>query len=271
MKAKEAAKPLFDRQKARIYKDRDLGREKIDQEFDEKATPLKEELFFKGVSDERRGEIEKELEALRHDKYKKEQAVDNVATQKYKKILGNMQGVFDPEYEYDKTSDSKPEDLGIDELRGVINPWFSSMNCQRCAVAVEMRERGYDVTTSEGERDSLQALGVIMSCFRGAKSEKLGQNGEPFDEDAVSVMRSWGDGARALVEFSVEGSGHIFNLVNKGGIVYAVDGQSGLVLENKPGGPSWVGFPKGVLSASVIRVDNLEPTVTIERYVRPRG
>lgn len=69
---------------------------------------------------------------------------------------------YDPYYEFSAISGS--HSIESDSSVDVINPNHLDMNCQRCAVALEYRRRGYNVSASDGEDDEL-ADGRLISVW----------------------------------------------------------------------------------------------------------
>ena len=77
------------------------------------------------------------------------------------------------------------------------------MNCQRCVVAHEARMRGYDVIArpSWGDEDTLRSSGQWLSAFdynRGSFKLCTGKTGDEVIKSATEIMRSFGEGARAI-------------------------------------------------------------------------
>lgn len=134
-----------------------------------------------------------------------------------------------------------------DDLRAV-NPNFVAKrngvwenNCQRCAIAYEMRRRGIDVEALpailNGNDDlrygirngSLNPTGW-GSAFKNAKAVYCGaQTEKEATSKTIRQLEHWGDGARAIVrvQWSVYPGGHVFIAENVGGNIRFLDPQSG--------------------------------------------
>ena len=80
------------------------------------------------------------------------------------------------------------------------------INCQRCVVAHEARMRGYDVMArpSWGKDDPMRTLEGLLSVF-GKTNIEIRTRDKSIDDvvkSVESVIRSFGDGARAFVLFN---------------------------------------------------------------------
>lgn len=180
---------------------------------------------------------------------------------------------FDPDYEYGKIKGSHSIQEDVDSK--VINPNGVHMNCQRCAVAFEMRRRGYDVQASDGSNDSLGYAFNILGCFVGATSDSI-SNSDPDEitKTVLEKMKGYGDGARAIVVVSRnDGTGHAYNLCNSDGEIVVADPQIGTMWSDKTSlearGKANLGMDDAV-NTVLIRTDNAVPGVDIEDYVKER-
>ena len=171
------------------------------------------------------------------------------------------------------------------------NPYYSrnfaaySENCQRVVVAYEMRRRGYDVDalpTYNG--DTLPRVAYIdrsknlfrgrwTGAFRDAKVESVGVPGNNARaENAViqniaDKMRSYGNGARAVVQiFYRGGGGHVFNVENDGGRIVYAEAQARYMKDI-------AATMKHVKTESVnlVRTDNLRISDRIKNFVHQKG
>ena len=93
-----------------------------------------------------------------------------------------------------------------------------AINCQRCVVAHEARMRGYDVIArpSWGFSDPMLKAENWLASFDYSFSEFKKCNGQTVEEvieSITKIMRSFGDGSRAIIRFEWEnrksGSGHV--------------------------------------------------------------
>lgn len=114
-------------------------------------------------------------------------------------------------------------------------------NCQRCVVAFELRRRGYDVTALPSynndtlpnvaySRDGMRH-GRWAGAFQGIKFESVGAktSGEVYN-NIIQKVRDAGPGSRFVVSMAYSSdpqNGHVFNIENRKGVVFAVDAQTG--------------------------------------------
>lgn len=187
------------------------------------------------------------------------------------------------ETKYRKIKNSNPatidaENRIIDENVKATNPSYKNggqgyrKNCQRCVAAYEMRRRGYDVVARPalvGEDGNLSTRDALYkswkNIFEGAKFEfHSGYDGGKAS--IISQMDRWGDGAVAEVKILWKTSeAHVFIAQRINGVVRFVDPQNGdLDCEEY--------FTRAVLGATmIVRIDNLEPSVLIEKCIKNRG
>lgn len=153
-----------------------------------------------------------------------------------------------------------------------VNPSFSTRapewtaNCQRCVPSYEMRRRGYDVVAKPRELDasgrpskSDRVAQGWSTVFKGAKFERCGGSGKARCD---SLMKQWGDGARAEVYVAwprtLGGGAHVFVAENRGGRVVYLDPQSG-----REDASGYFGRArKG--GTMIARIDNLDPSDLID-------
>ena len=145
-------------------------------------------------------------------------------------------------------------------------------NCQRCVVAHEARMRGYDVIArpSWGDDDTLRNSGQWLSAFdynRDAFKVCTGKTGEEVIKSAEGIMRSFGEGARAIVVFK-------WDKIN-GHVIAAQCQNHGIV---NFGDPQWgERFAAYKLKSAdieggivLLRVDNLKFTDVVKRCCKNR-
>ena len=154
-----------------------------------------------------------------------------------------------------------------------------SENCQRCVVAYELNRRGYDVTalpTYQGDRLGEVAYyspatgtyeGRWKGAFQNARTTNVGSNTESGAISNIeSTMRSYGPGARAVVQiFYRSGGGHVFNVENQGGRIVYVEAQTGRI-KNIGSTMSHV----RTNSVNLVRTDNLRISERAKRFVIQR-
>lgn len=128
-----------------------------------------------------------------------------------------------------------------DEDLTAVNPNYSTgkpewrNNCQRCAPTYEARRRGYDVEALpikiSQKADSLSYNNINTgwpSVFENAQLISCASNtGKNTAEKVKTLMKSFGDGSRAIVRIGWEtGNGHIFIAEQKGNKTIFLDPQN---------------------------------------------
>lgn len=125
-----------------------------------------------------------------------------------------------------------------------VNPHYNesheyNINCQRCVVAQEAIERGYDVTAKPWANDRIKSSGV--AAWKIDKNNprldpefKQVINKADFKTDIKECFEQWGDGSRAIVRVqwtqkAGKGSGHFFTARREGDKIIYTDPQSGKV------------------------------------------
>ena len=149
------------------------------------------------------------------------------------------------------------------------------MNCQRCAVALEARMRGYDVIArpSWGDNDTMIRAGNWLAAFDYDPSKIRKCSGKNFEDIIKSItdqMKSYGEGSRGLVVFKWQEwyrkDGHVISVqTNSSGKVIFVDPQDG----------SRAAISKLKMAKLdeiyILRVDNLNFTEVVKRCCVNRG
>src|SRR5262245_42543374 len=105
-------------------------------------------------------------------------------------------------------------------LRDLVNPKGGQMNCRACAMAV-------DLTLGRSPASALPSIGVgsptVLEDYFGGTFAPRTLSG------IVDDMSQAGDGARGIILATGKGPvGHAFNVVNDGGKVVFLDGQTGI-------------------------------------------
>lgn len=181
--------------------------------------------------------------------------------------LDKSNAVFEPEYEYKKIESAHTVDDDCD--RDVVNPGCLKTNCQRCSIAFELRQRGYDVQASNGEGDDLGKQGNVNACFLNPDIYVMREPpSNDATDDVVAKMKEWGNYSRAVLclSYADEEYGHAANLCNIEGEVYYVDSQSGVrrVVDD-------YNRIEDVDYAYIIRTDNARLSANAAKYVKERA
>ena len=149
------------------------------------------------------------------------------------------------------------------------SPFERTLNCQRCAVAFEAYNRGYEVKArpSFGNDDPLRMAKNWLAAFKYSIDDlKLcrGATGAEILNNAEEIIRGFGEGARAIISFDWKDGtvGHVLVArCREGGIINIADPQRKLrsaaqmLKEAKAG------------TVLILRVDNLEFTDIIKNVV----
>jgi hypothetical protein len=102
-----------------------------------------------------------------------------------------------------------------------VNPTGGTMNCVNCAIATDATLARRPASALPGGPTS---IGVLEQQF-GGQFVKMASK-QSIDQ----AMQVAGPGARAIVYGERAGGiGHLFNVVNQGGVVRYLDGQTGQV------------------------------------------
>ena len=161
--------------------------------------------------------------------------------------------------------------MGPNEDMAACNPKYSKggvykKNCVSCALAYDLRRRGYDVESAPIDTTSAVngSLPVQLDFYKG---EKLETYEVPNDPD-VAVKQftknivSYGDGSRGMLRIRWKnGDGHA--------VVWEVDGNS--VIVRDPQNSTIVDLSDYMRRAKTFyyfRTDNLEPTEKVTRFVK---
>ena len=151
------------------------------------------------------------------------------------------------------------------------NPFFYggtegdfTTNCQRSAVAYELRRRGYDVIALPSyASDDLGKGGKWLGSFRQAKSINVGDASPKKTQDNIEAkMKEWGNGARGIVRIP----GHVFNVENIKGKTWYIDAQDGTVYKSKNVFSEMLGQTSNI---KLVRTDNLRLSYRAKKAVTP--
>ncbi|QBI98558.1 VIP2-like toxin [Mycobacterium phage Bud] len=151
-----------------------------------------------------------------------------------------------------------------------------NINCTRCAAAVEMRARGYDVTAmpkpvNVKDNQTPQSAAKFRDKNGNIRNfEEVTAPKEYIRDFLEERLLEYGEGARGYIRANwAQGGGHIWNWEIRNGRVQFIDGQP-----NKPDRDwdDWVPLVADGYSHRVmwLRTDDLTPHEDIMKWVRPR-
>lgn len=151
-------------------------------------------------------------------------------------------------------------------------------NCQRCVVAHEARMRGYDVIArpSWGTQDTLRNTGQWLKAFDYSPTyfkQCIGSTGDEVLKSATEIMRSFGEGSRAIIVFKWDKTK--INL-NDGHAIVAQCREHGAVIFGDPQHGDRAAkeqLKRADISKKIIilHVDNLEFTDVVKRCCKNRS
>lgn len=138
-----------------------------------------------------------------------------------------------------------PGFMSTEKSLAAVNPHFSEgykwqNNCQRCVVAWELRQRGYDVTARPfAAHDGIVDSGTkcweldAPNWFNDSELKRLRGTRKSFELGAKEKFDEWGDGSRAIVRVKWDddngGCGHFFSARREGDRIIYEDPQAGIV------------------------------------------
>ena len=279
-----STKAEYQREKAKALKRRDALLKRLDRDKERRrAETIKK---FGGSPAERRMEIrmdksltDEEKEAKIDEVFRDQermmeehQKFSQAYNKQFKEIHDNYRASFDADYEYKKIEG----DNGLENNAGtdIINPNGLLRNCQRCAMAYEMRARGYDVTVSPGESGALANPARILQCFVNPDRADFADFGPGGDytiaKGVMKQMHEWGEGARCYVLAQYGSHGHAFNLENVGGKVIVRDAQTGVSWDAEDGWSSTTHALRlvGAVDVTLVRTDNAKLSLDVLDYVQ---
>ena len=272
--AKKKAKSEFDDKAARIEQDFEQECDAINAKYGSKMRQRIAIRRDESLTDTEKQQKLDELDRKFEKRTEELEAVSSKRDKAYRNADEECNRVFDPDYEYKKISGTHS---ATDDVKAhVVNPEGLHMNCQRCAVAYEMRRRGYDVCASSGEKDSLAYGGAIERCFIGADTRQFSDlSSDILTSQARQTMLDWGEGSRAVVCIQRrEGFGHAYNMFVSNGEVFVADSQIGVSWSDKSsleaGGKVNLNMDNAI-HVELIRTDNAALGLDVEQFVREAG
>ena len=108
----------------------------------------------------------------------------------------------------------------VNTVKGVAGAGYTGMNCTSAAIATDLTLAGRSASALNITKQGAQA---VVDVLGGSFGNPTSIGNIMFD------MTCAGDGARGIVaaDRSANQIGHMFNVINKGGRIYFIDGQSG--------------------------------------------
>lgn len=212
---------------------------------------------------EKRKKMNADLEAL-SERFDKER----------EKVYERMTGTYDLDYEFKKITGKHSVRFDSES----VNPNFSTFqfeytnNCQRCSVAYELRQRGYDVEAMPSYNGGVGAGAQIKSIFSTAQEFSTDSYGHDATVEMIKQMEEWGSGSRGILVINrADGSGHAYNMQNVNGVVSFVDSQCGSVWDvSEFGYDTDGGAIENSFSSWLIRTDNAKVHQIPDDYVRDK-
>ena len=185
-----------------------------------------------------------------------------------------MTGTYDLDYEFKRITGKHSVRFDSES----VNPNFSTFqfeytnNCQRCSVAYELRQRGYDVEAMPSYNGGVGAGSQIKSIFSTAQEFSTDSYGHDATVEMIKQMEEWGSGSRAILVINrADGSGHAYNMQNVNGVVSFVDSQCGSVWDiSELGYDTDGGAIENSFSSWLIRTDNAKVHQIPDDYVRDK-
>ena len=165
------------------------------------------------------------------------------------RVLGKLRpGVKRPDDEQPVLKEFRykgPGFMATEKSLAAVNPHFAEgykwqNNCQRCVVAWELRQRGYDVTAMPfAAHDGIGRSGTKCwkldgsDWFNDSETRLLGGSSKGIEDGIKDEFDKWGDGSRAIVRIGWDsdhgGGGHLFSARREGGRIVYEDPQAGTV------------------------------------------
>ena len=185
-----------------------------------------------------------------------------------------MTGTYDLDYEFKRITGKHSVRFDSES----VNPNFSTFqfeytnNCQRCSVAYELRQRGYDVEAMPSYNGGVGAGAQIKSIFSTAQEFSTDSYGHDATVEMIKQMEEWGSGSRAILCINrADGSGHAYNMQNVNGVVSFIDSQCGSVWDiSELGYDTDGGAIENSFSSWLIRTDNAKVHKIPDDYVRDK-
>lgn len=158
---------------------------------------------------------------------------------------------------------TKPVENTLESMKAdleVINPSGNKYNCVACAIAYDMRRRGFDVAAKDKGNESYSEYDLYR-WYKKPQVVELSNAQDPKDayDKLVTDLKQYGNGARGMVsgiwDVFPYADGHAIAWQVIGSKVLFLDGQINKVYDD-PYGDIFSGFTKD--ETQYVRLDNLE-------------
>ena len=165
----------------------------------------------------------------------------------------------------------KATSMGPNEDMAACNPKYSKggvykKNCISCALAYDLRRRGYDVEAASINTTSVTngSLPVQLGFYKGEKLEvfEVPSDLNTAVKQFTKSIVSYGDGSRGMLRIRWKnGDGHAAVWEVDGGSVVVRDPQNNTVVDLSK-------YMRRAKTFYYFRTDNLEPTEKVTRFVK---
>ena len=273
--AQQKAKSVFEEYDRTFEERYQEERRKIEDSYG--GNFMRQRINIRNNPDLTDGQKEIELAKLQ-EKRKKMNADIEALSERFdkerEKASERMTGTYDLDYEFKKITGKHSVRFDSES----VNPNFSTFqfeytnNCQRCSVAYELRQRGYDVEAMPSYNGGVGAGAQIKSIFSTAQEFSTDSYGHDATVEMIKQMEEWGSGSRGILVINrADGSGHAYNMQNVNGVVSFVDSQCGSVWDvSELGYDTDGGAIENSFSSWLIRTDNAKVHQIPDDYVRDK-
>ena len=165
----------------------------------------------------------------------------------------------------------KVTSMGPNEDMAACNPEYSKggvykNNCISCALAYDMRRRGYDVEAMPVDTTSATngSLPVQLGFYKGEKLEifEVPKDPDVAMKQFVNNLLGYGDGSRGMLRIRWKnGDGHAAVWEVDDGSVVVRDPQNNTIVD-------LLDYMRRAKTFYYFRTDNLEPTEKVTRFVK---
>lgn len=229
--AQERAKAGYEPARRELDRQKEEEKEKLLDDYGGSFIEQKMEIRHNpDLSEEEKERLIDAIDEKREEYMQKCWDIDKAYVQRYADAYNESRSVFDLDYEYNRITGSP----SVRDLVREVNPRFTDFdyghthNCQRCAVALETRMRGYDVRAMAADQyGGLGAAAKINDMFPYAEKVSIKYGGQEATNAVIEQMKQWGDGSRAIIGIDRRtGEGHVFNVINDKGNIIFIDAQA---------------------------------------------